>query len=300
MQSYVDLLIHRLTELSEKGEEVDIMHWYNFTTFDIIADLAFGEPLYCLRDSQEHKWVGMVFQNIKGIPTITIRNKYPLFRLYDRLRNLFIDTNASVRARKDFFTMAQARVTARLEKETSRPDFFTFILQNQDKQNLALTRADMDVNAVIFLVAGSETTATTLSGTTYLLLRNPPAYARLVAEIRSAFKDSKDITIDAVNDLPFLLAALQEGLRMYPPVPTGFPRVVPGEGQEISGKWVPGGTAVYMSQHAANHSVRNFAEPEVYAPERWLEGERPGKYGRDRREVVQPFSFGPRNCLGKK
>lgn len=300
LMSYVDLLIHKLKEQTEQSLSVDIMRWYNYTTFDIIADLAFGEPLYCLRDNQYHKWVNMVFRNIIGIPTIAIRNKYILFRLYDKLRNLFVDTQATVRARKDFFDMTKARVTARLEKETTRPDFFTFILQNQDKDNRALTRAEMDSNAVIFLVAGSETTATTLSGTTYLLLRNHAAYNRLRAEIRSAFKSSSDITIDAVNNLPYLLAVLQEGLRYYPPVPTGFPRIVPGQGQEISGHYIPGGTSVYVSQHATNHSARNFADADTFVPERWLDSERPAKYAEDIREVVQPFSFGPRNCLGKK
>lgn len=299
IMSYVDLLIHRLKEQAEKDMQIDIMRWYNYTTFDIIADLSFGEPLYCLRDSQYHKWVNMVFRSIMGIPIIAIRNKYALFRWYDKVRSLFEDTQATVRARREFFDKAQAMVTTRLEIETDRPDFFSFILQNQEKDNRALTRGEMDSNAAIFLVAGSETTATTLSGTTYLLLRESSAYSRLVNEIRSAFKASEDITIETVNALPYLLATLQEGLRYYPPVPTGFPRVVPGQGQEISGHYIPGGTSVYVSQHAANHSPRNFTEPDAFAPERWLD-ERPGKYESDKREVVQPFSFGPRNCLGRK
>ena len=300
IMSYVDLLIHKLSSFAEKGGEADIMRWYNYTTFDIIADLSFGEPLYCLRDSQYHVWVNFVFQTLKAVPVLAIRANYPLFRYWDRLCGLFTDTQSSIRARKEFFDMSQDCVTARLAKETSKPDFFSFILQNQEKENKALTRGEMDTNAAVFLVAGSETTATTLSGTTYLLLSNPASYNRLITEIRSAFTKSSDITIDAVNHLPFLLATLQEGLRMYPPVPTGFPRVVPGAGQQISGHYVPGGTSVYMSQHAANHSARNFTDADAFTPERWLEAERPARYEGDRREVVQPFSFGPRNCLGKK
>ena len=301
LASYVDLLIHRLMEQAEKGAEVDIMRWYNYTTFDIIADLTFGEPLYCLRDSAYHKWVTQVFQSAKGVPIIAIRRKYTLFRLWDGFRSLFTDTQANIRARLEFANMAADRVSARLEKDTQRPDFFTHILANQDHANRALSRGDMDTNAMTFLVAGSETTATTLSGTTYLLLKNPAVYARLVAEIRSAFSASAQITLAAVATLPYLSAVLHEGLRFYPPVPTGFPRVVPGAGQEISGVYIPGGTAVYVSQHATNHSARNFTDPAAFAPERWLDGEeRPAKYAQDKREVVQPFSFGPRNCLGKK
>lgn len=300
IKSYVDLFIHKLSEFAEKGESVDIMRWYNYATFDIIADLAFGEPLYCLRDSEYHVWVNMVVSSMKGTPTIAIRNKYIVFRWIDRIRGLFTDTQTTVRARKKFFEMASSRVTARLEKETDRPDFFTFILQNQEKESRALTRGEMDANAVVFLIAGSETTATTLSGSTYLLLKDPAVYARLVREIRTTFTAATDITIDAVNKLPYLLAVMQEGLRYYPPVPTGFPRVVPGAGHEISGTFIPGGTSVYVSQHATNHSTRNFTDPDNFVPERWLEDERPERYEADKREVVQPFSFGPRNCLGKK
>jgi cytochrome P450 len=155
----------------------------------------------------------------------------------------------------------------------------------------------MDANAQTLLIAGSETTATILSGATYLLLANSSTYTKLVEEIRNAFESQADITMEEVNKLPYLIAVFQEALRVYPPVPTGFPRVVPPAGDVISGHFIPGGTAVYMSQHAANHSPRNWTDPEAFAPERWLGDE---KYKDDKREVWNPFSFGPRNCLGKK
>ena len=51
-----------------------------------------------------------------------------------------------------------------------------------------------------------------------------------------------------------------------------------------------------MSQHAANHSPRNFTDADSYIPERWLGDP---EYASDDRDAIQPFSFGPRNCLGK-
>ncbi|KAF2843993.1 cytochrome P450 [Plenodomus tracheiphilus IPT5] len=217
--SYADLLIQELSEQAKRGLPVVITRWYNFATFDIIADLCFGEPLYCLKNNDYHVWVNLIFGSLKAVPL-----------------------------------------------KTERPDFFTYILKNQEKTDRALTKGEMDANAVVMMVAGSETTATTLT-----------------------FNSTSQITLDAVGDLLYLLAVLQEGLRYYPPVATGFPRIVPGAGQEISGHFISGGTAV----------ERNFANPQTFALEWWLEHERPMMYENDKRETLQPFLFGPRNCLGK-
>lgn len=53
-----------------------------------------------------------------------------------------------------------------------------------------------------------------------------------------------------------------------------------------------------MAQYAVFRSPYNFKDPEIYLPERWLDDE--GPYKNDRREALQPFSFGPRNCIGRK
>jgi cytochrome P450 len=54
---------------------------------------------------------------------------------------------------------------------------------------------------------------------------------------------------------------------------------------------------VTINHYACNTSIRNFTDPLLYVPGRWL-GD--AKYANDQREVVQPFSVGPRNCPGKK
>jgi cytochrome P450 len=298
LQGYVDLLVHRLGEHAADDKPVDIMRWYNYTTFDVICDLTFGEPLYCLRDSTEHKWIQLVFNNAMALGQLSVRAKYPLFAYIDKLKNYFKDTTLAVRSRKEFFALCHSKVTRRLEKgDADRPDVWKFLVKNQQDSKKALSRDEMDSNAILFLVAGSETTATMLSGTTYLLLSNPSSYQKLVHEIRSHFSSANDITIEEVNKLEYMIACLNEGLRHYPPVPTGFPRLVPAGGDTISGRYVPPGTAVYVSQHATNLSERNFRDAETFVPERWLGDE---KYRDDKREAFNPFSFGPRNCLGKK
>lgn len=95
----------------------------------------------------------------------------------------------------------------------------------------------------VLMVAGSETTATLLSGVTYQLLKNPDVLQKLVAEIRSAFAHSYEITMVSVNNLKYQLAVLDEALRIMPPVSGSLVRLVPsGEGEIVGGHFVPGGT----------------------------------------------------------
>jgi aspirochlorine biosynthesis cytochrome P450 monooxygenase len=72
-------------------------------------------------------------------------------------------------------------------------------------------------------------------------------------------------------------------------------RVTNPQGNTIAGRFVPGDTSVGVSHWACYHSPENFRDPNKFAPERWLGDER---YKDDRKKALQPFSLGPRNCLG--
>lgn len=300
IQDLVNLLIQRLHEqVKEEKEVIDITRWYNYTTFDVITDLTFGEPLYCLRDKGYHPWINFAFGAVKAIGFLATRRKYPIVDYYDWIKGFFADTTEATRQRLEFFKLITKKVEERIEQGTSRPDFMSHILKHNGVEDKAMNKAEMIANSAQLMVAGSETTATTLSGATWLLLKSPEAFKKLAKEVRSRFKSQEEITIEEVNKLEYLIVVLQEALRYYPPVSTGFPRVVPAGGGSISGHYLPAGTSVYVSQHAANHSERNFADPDAYVPERWLKNA-DAKYKNDKRDVVNAFSFGPRACLGKK
>jgi cytochrome P450 len=148
----------------------------------------------------------------------------------------------------------------------------------------------------VFAIAGSETTATLLSGVTYLSLKNPPVYQKLVNEIRQTFNKEEQITFANVNNLKYESAVLEEALRIFPPVAGSQSRFVPPEGHVIAGRFVPGNSLVGVNQWSAYHSSSNFKDPYNFIPERWLGDP---KYKDDKRKVLQPFSVGPRNCIGQ-
>lgn len=103
--------------------------------------------------------------------------------------------------------------------------------------------AELITNSSILVVAGSETTATVLGGVSYFLVTNPDKLTKLTAEVRSAFHQESDITIVSVGKLGYMLACLDEALRLYPPVPIGLPRIVPKGGRLICGHLVPEGVS---------------------------------------------------------
>ena len=104
-------------------------------------------------------------------------------------------------------------------------------------------------NAEILIIGGSETTATLFSGVTYYLLMNPDSLQKLTQEVRSSFRSEEEISLISVGKLTFMLACLDEALRMYPPVANGLPRVVPKGGAEVLGQYIP--EDVSIASHAA-------------------------------------------------
>jgi len=193
------------------------------------------------------------------------------------------------------FNQGRGGIVRRMAKgQTERPDIWSLVLGQPEGKGLSLD--EMYANSSLFMLAGTETTATLLSGVTYHLLQNPTILDKLVAEIRTTFNTPNDISIISLQQLKYLNACLQEGLRMYPPVPVGMKRQTVPEGADILGEHIPGNTRVAVTHYAAYRSTYNFHLPNSFVPERWLGDER---FASDKRNVLEPFSYGPRNCLGK-
>ena len=95
-------------------------------------------------------------------------------------------------------------------------------------------------NASIFILAGSETSATLLSGLMYLLLKNPDSMRKVRDEIDAAFNDPSEMTFVKEAQLPYLHACIEETFRIYPPIPMELNRTTPPEGATIDGIFVPG------------------------------------------------------------
>ncbi|KAJ5633165.1 hypothetical protein N7490_009504 [Penicillium lividum] len=290
---YVDLLVQSLhkTIAEDPKAKVNMVRMLNLCTFDIMGDLAFGESVDLLAGTGDQTLVSAVFSSLKINALRRLGRYWPVI---EPVVKKFIPKALAVQSTHHYQACLN-RVDKRMDKEDfeHKPDIWGIVM-NQ-KEDLRLSRPEMYANSQTFMLAGTETTATGLSGLLYHLLMNPDKMEIIVKEVRETFEKDSDIEMRALEHMPYLNACIEEGLRVYPPVPLGLPRVTPEEGALICGENVPGKTSVSVHQWATYHSPKNFKRPEEFIPERWIGDE----FASDNKAAFQPFSTGPRNCLGK-
>ncbi|GKZ20922.1 hypothetical protein AbraIFM66951_003819 [Aspergillus brasiliensis] len=289
---YADMLIEKLRDIVQADPKatIEMVLMYNLTTFDIMGDLTFGDPLNLLKGTGNVGWVTSIFSSVKVNSLKRVARYYPWCSYF---LNLLLPRSLKQR-QASHYQSCKERVDWRVDQSLDRPDIWGLVMAQ--KESLRLSRDEMYANSQLFMVAGTETTATALSGLTYQLLRNPDKLERITKEVRDTFEQDSDIDMLRLAQLKYLNMCIEEGLRMYPPVPTGMPRVTPKEGMEICGEYIPGNTAVSVHHWATYRNPRNFIRPDDFLPERW--GNDP-EFAGDNKAACQPFSFGPRNCLGK-
>ncbi|KAG6034540.1 hypothetical protein E4U41_006500 [Claviceps citrina] len=271
-----------------QGMPFDASKWFNFYSFDVMGDMAFGENFGMLRSGQAHGFMKLVHKHmvLAGMFSHLIW-MFPLFRIMPILN------------REDicFQEWIVKQVAHREKNRPDVPDVFSWLLsdfeglenpQRQDRLNL---QADMQLIAV----AGSDTTATTLSSLFFLLATNKTECVKLQQEIDTCFPASTELDQSKLSKMKFLQACINEALRLFPPVPSGLQRMTPPEGLLIGERFVPGDTIVTIPSYAQYRDERFFALPNSFIPERWTT--RP-ELIKDA-SVYVPFGSGQYACVGK-
>lgn len=246
---YVDMLVEKLDRASRDPEHSkkpqDLVKLYNCATFDIIADLVFGESLGLLENEKLSPWVEAVFGNMRTVSIISCIQDYPLLVK-------FVDYLIPSKLKKQqelHFKYTNNRVDKRTQAVLERNDIWNFVMKKDGGKSGKLSQLEMYSNASILMVGGSETTATLLSGITYLLLQNPDKLKKLIDEVRALPKEF--LSFDGVARLEYLHACFEEALRFYPPVPTALPREVPKGGNAVMGEWLPEGVRTRTDRHVS-------------------------------------------------
>jgi enediyne biosynthesis protein E7 len=144
---------------------------------------------------------------------------------------------------------------------------------------------------VTILLAGHETTASTLSWTWYLLSRDPEAAAAIHAEAVEVLGDRTPDHEDLAR-LPYTTTVIQEAMRLYPPVWGLTRKSVAAD--EISGYRIPAGADVMICTYTLHRHPGFWPEPNEFRPERFATAAAATTH----RYAYIPFGAGPRVCVG--
>ncbi|KAF4617028.1 hypothetical protein G7Y89_g15121 [Cudoniella acicularis] len=294
VQSLIGLLISQLrtrTQDKEVKGKVDLANWLNLTTFDVLGDLAFGETFGCLETGDYIPWLKIIFESVWAV---TILGSIRQFPWIDWVFQIFVN-NTIMRVTREHHKLTIEKVSRRLAKKTDRGDFLAQILKHNGSEK-EMSRDEMMSNATMLIAAGSETTAAGTTSCVYQLLKHPGVYRKVVEEIQGMFAKESDITFESVEKLDYLNACVDESLRLYPPIPIFNPRVGAPEGTMVLGIPCKDDISLGLHHWSVYHCSRNFNNPDVFDPSRWLGNP---VYETDRRGSLHPFGIGSRVCIGK-
>lgn len=127
------------------------------------------------------------------------------------------------------------------------PDITGWLLKSWNSPTKPADDPLLSADSRLIIVAGSDTTATTLTFLFYHLAQQPEEIKKIRDELRPLTQgDWADINI---RDCKHLNGAIHESLRLHPPVASGLERVVPEGGAEVNGTYLPAKTLFWMPQY---------------------------------------------------
>ena len=129
----------------------------------------------------------------------------------------------------------------RAEKGPVKKDLVQIFLESHEADPVAFTHQHIREEMALFMIAGSDTSAVTLTHTYLLLLNNPEKLNKLIAEIDTAFPSKHDsITFANTQDLPYLNACINESMRVLPILVVGRSTLRPFQFVSLTATDYPG------------------------------------------------------------
>ncbi len=219
----------------------------------------------------------------------TIRRISPAFFFSPKLRIRFFGLSPwdrFLRAQADLQAAFDDELTRRRDQPANREDILTMLTQAKYEDGTPIEPSHARDELGTFLFAGHETSAIAMAWAIYHLHSNPETLTRLRSELSSLTDDSPE----ALAQLPYLKAVVQETLRLHPIV-TEVLRIVKSP-MELDGYVLPVGTAVAPAKVLAHYREETYPQPDAFRPERFLDN----KFSA---AEYFPFGGGHRRCTAR-
>ncbi|KAL9122678.1 MAG: hypothetical protein Q9187_000764 [Circinaria calcarea] len=309
IQTSLKKLLARMENASKTGEIMPMLFVFKAATSDIITKWAFGKSTNFM-DYEDYNapffkgiestflaspalmhfgWLGPLME---ALPPAVVTMLMPGLADMWHLRAASIFSGSDSRCG----WMAQIdEIKNSKDKNAGKNTIFDGVLKSRLPEEEKAT-ARLGHEAQLTVLAGQDTTASTLSSAVFELLANPHCLKKLREELIATFPDP-DVLIDfsQIEQLPYLGAVIQECLRCHPGVITRMARVSPEVPVVYARNGLhyvfPAGTPMSMTSEITHTNAEFFLNPKEFRPERWIENPRLDKY-------LIAFSRGSRNCLG--
>jgi len=184
-------------------------------------------------------------------------------------------------------------VAQRQEGKMVSNDILGMLMEARDqKTSQAMPDRQLVNEVATLIVAGHETTASTLNWTWYLLSQHPEVEEKLSSELNNLLGSQ----IPGLDDLPkfaYTRQVIDEALRLYPAGWLMTRRALKDD--HLGDYFVPAGTEIYISPYFIHRHHNLWEDPDRFNPDRFGPN-----HSRDRHLLAMlPFSAGPRNCIGE-
>lgn len=295
-EGYVDesaeILGQKLSEFAARGETINMGHWFQCYAFDVIGDITYSQRFGFLDKGED---VGGLLGALSGVLKYgalmgIYAQWHPIvFDIFSRLgfggatgrTYLMKFVEEKIKKRKE--EAKEGKDVERLgERGGGAPvDFLEKLLvANQDDPE-KVTPYHVFMMGLSNVLAGSDTTAISLSAILYYLLKNPEKMTKLRQEIHEFEEQGRcgnpAVSFKQSQEMPYLQAVMKEALRLHAAVGLPLWRVVPEGGVEICGYFFPQGTIIGLNGWCAHYNEDVFGpDAKAFRPERWIEAEKEG------------------------
>ncbi|WP_185057364.1 cytochrome P450 [Thermocatellispora tengchongensis] len=195
-------------------------------------------------------------------------------------------------AQQELYALCDQIIAARQAAGAGGDDLLGLLARATGPDGDSLDPAEIRDQVLVFLLAGYETTATSLAFALHLLARHPETRERAQAEIDAVLGGRMPEAAD-LDALPYTTMVLKEAMRLYPAAPVIGRMAVTDV--EIGGHRIPSGANVLVSPWVTHRHPAYWEEPERFDPERFT----PEREAARPRYAWFPFGGGPRACIGR-
>jgi cytochrome P450 len=185
-----------------------------------------------------------------------------------------------------------ADATAKTASSAEGDDLLSLLSRASSEEDGSLDAAELRDQVLVFLVAGHETTATSMAFALHLLAHDPEAQKRAQVEVDRLPSGRAPSAAD-LDELPYLTRVLKESMRLYPAAPVVGRRSV--EAAEVDGHLIPAGADVLVLPWVTHRHPDLWDDPERFDPDRFT----PEREAARHRYAWFPFGGGPRACIGQ-